>query len=88
MRERWGSTEEVESGREVLDMETGKGICPKCGNTVTLTEFGRYLSKELSRFETFFEGWCPNCVERVVEHKALSGSGKYETGGPRPKIDK
>ena len=48
-------------------MEAVKGFCPKCGNPVVLTEYGLYLSKELRRFEHVFEGWCPNCVERVVE---------------------
>jgi hypothetical protein len=66
-------------------MKTIQGVCPKCGNPVTLTEFGRYLSKELSRFEPFFEGWCPECVERVVERRALSGSGKHKIGGRRSK---
>jgi len=49
-------------------METVRGVCPKCGNPVVLTEYGRYLSKELKKFEHIYEGWCPNCVERVVEH--------------------
>ncbi len=52
-------------------MKTVKGFCPKCGNPVALTEYGRYLSKELRRFDHVFEGWCPNCVERVVEHAVL-----------------
>ena len=69
-------------------MEAKRGSCPKCGKPVILTEFGLYLSKELSRFEPFFEGWCSDCVERVVEHRALSGSDKYEIGGPRFKIAK
>jgi hypothetical protein len=47
-------------------MEAKRGLCPKCGKPVILTEFGLYLSKELSRFEPFFEGWCSDCVERVV----------------------
>lgn len=49
-------------------METVRGFCPKCGNPVVLTEYGKYLSKELKRFEHIYEGWCPNCVERVVKH--------------------
>jgi hypothetical protein len=55
-------------------METAKGFCPKCGNPVVLTEYGKYLSKELKRFEHVFEGWCPNCVERVVEHSVPKSS--------------
>ena len=47
-------------------MEAERGCCPKCGNPVALMEYGRYLSKELQRFEHVFEGWCPNCVERIV----------------------
>ena len=57
-------------------METAKGFCPKCGNPVVLTEYGKYLSKELKRFEHIYEGWCPNCVERVVEHGVPESSSK------------
>jgi hypothetical protein len=55
-------------------MEAVKGFCPKCGNPVVLMEYGLYLSKELKRFEHVFEGWCPNCVERVVEHSVPESS--------------
>ena len=49
-------------------METRKGHCPKCGNPVVLTEYGRYLSKEYKGFEHSYEGWCSKCSEHVVEH--------------------
>jgi predicted RNA-binding Zn-ribbon protein involved in translation (DUF1610 family) len=57
---------EAGSGEGGIEMEGKRGFCPKCGNPVVLTEYGRYLSKEFQRFEHVFEGWCPNCVERVV----------------------
>lgn len=69
-------------------METVKGLCPKCGKPVTLTEYGRYLSKELSGFEPIFEGWCPNCVERLVEHGTLSGPQECKANGAQFKIAK
>ncbi len=52
-------------------------LCPKCGNPVVLTEYGRYLSKDMRSFEHIYEGWCPKCIERVVEHKNLLGSREY-----------
>jgi hypothetical protein len=58
-------------------MEATKGFCPKCGNPVVLTEYGLYLSKELRRFEHVFEGWCPNCVERVVVHAVSKSDAEY-----------
>ena len=58
-------------------MEKIEVLCPKCGNPVTLTEYGRYLSKDMRSFEHIYEGWCPKCVERVVEHKNLLGSREY-----------
>jgi endogenous inhibitor of DNA gyrase (YacG/DUF329 family) len=52
-------------------------LCPKCGSAVALMEYGYYVTKELSRFEHFYEGWCPRCVERVVQHAELSASQEY-----------
>jgi len=69
-------------------METVRGFCPKCGNPVVLTEYGNYLSKELRRFDHIFEGWCPNCVERVVEHAVLKGSEERKARGAKSKIAK
>jgi len=69
-------------------MKTVKGVCPKCGNPVALTEYGRYLSKELRRFDHVFEGWCPNCVERVVEHAVLKSTEKRKANGTASKIAK
>jgi len=67
-------------------MKTVKGVCPKCGNPVALTEYGQYLSKELRRFDHVFEGWCPNCVERVVEHAALKNTEKHNVKRAAPKV--
>jgi hypothetical protein len=47
-------------------METVKVLCHKCGGPVTLAKYGSYLGKEFKGFASMFEGWCPNCVERVV----------------------
>jgi len=69
-------------------METVKGLCPKCGNPVVLTEYGQYLSKELRRFDHVFEGWCPNCVERVVEHAVLKSPERCKAKGAKSKIAK
>jgi len=52
-------------------------LCPKCGSSVALMEYGHYVSKELRSFERIYEGWCPRCVERVVQHAELSGSQEY-----------
>jgi endogenous inhibitor of DNA gyrase (YacG/DUF329 family) len=52
-------------------------LCPKCGNPVVLTEYGRYLSKDMRSFEHIYEGCCPKCREPVVEHKNLIGSREY-----------
>jgi hypothetical protein len=67
-------------------MKNVKVICPKCGNSVTLTKYGSYLNKELRGFEPIYEGWCPNCVERLVEHKALSDYKNYKSSGTRSKL--
>jgi len=69
-------------------MKTVKGFCPKCGNPVALTEYGLYLSKELRRFDHVFEGWCPNCVERVVEHAMLNSPEERKANGAASKIAK
>lgn len=58
-------------------------ICPKCGNKVALTNYGSYLSKEFMRFEHIYEGWCPSCVERVVEHRAPESSLIHKANRPR-----
>ena len=55
-------------------------FCPKCGNPVVLTEYGRYLSKDMRSFEHIYEGLCPKCIERVIEHKNLLGSREYRVG--------
>jgi transcription initiation factor IIE alpha subunit len=52
-------------------------LCPRCGNPVVLTEYGRHLSKDMRSFEHIYEGWCPKCIERVVELKNLLGSREY-----------
>ena len=69
-------------------MKTVKGVCPKCGNPVALTEYGQYLSKELRRFDHVFEGWCPNCVELVVEHAMLKSIEKRKANRTASKIAK
>jgi hypothetical protein len=69
-------------------METVRGVCPKCGNPVVLTEYGRYLSKELKGFEHVFEGWCPNCVERVVEHAVPKSSEECTANEAKSRIAK
>ena len=67
-------------------MEAAKGFCPKCGNPVVLMEYGLYLSKELRRFEHVFEGWCPKCVERVVEHGVPKSSEECTANKAKLKI--
>jgi len=59
-------------------MEKVKGFCPKCGNPVVLTEYGRYLSKEFKGFGHSYEGWCSNCSEHVVEHGIPENSKKRQ----------
>ena len=58
-------------------MDKVEVLCPKCGNPVVLTEYARYLSKDMRSFEHIYEGCCPKCIERVVEHKNLLGSREY-----------
>ena len=55
-------------------------LCPKCYNPVVLTEYGRYLSKDMRSFEHIYEGWCPKCIEPVVGRKNLLGSREYRVG--------
>ena len=69
-------------------METVRVFCPKCGNPVVLTEYGQYLSKELRGFEHIYEGWCPNCVERVVEHAVPKSPVECKAKGAKSKIAK
>jgi endogenous inhibitor of DNA gyrase (YacG/DUF329 family) len=57
-------------------METIKVLCPKCGGPVVLAKYGLYLDKEFKRFTHIFEGWCPDCVERVVLSSADVTKGK------------
>lgn len=52
-------------------------LCPRCGNTVVLTEYSRYLSKDMRSFEHVYEGCCPKCMEPIVEYKNLIGSREY-----------
>ena len=59
-------------------MEKIEVPCPRCGSRVALTEYGRYLSREFKKFEHAYEGWCPFCSERIVEHVALSGSLEHK----------
>jgi len=52
-------------------------LCPMCGSPVVLTEYSRYLSKDMRSFEHVYEGCCPKCDECVVEHKNLLGSREF-----------
>ena len=69
-------------------METVKGFCPKCGEPVILAKYGSYLSREFKLFEPIFEGWCPNCVERVVEHAVPKSPEECKAKGAKSKIAK
>lgn len=52
-------------------------LCPMCGSPVVLTEYSRYLSKDMRSFEHVYEGCCPKCMEPIVEYKNLIGSREY-----------
>jgi len=69
-------------------METRKGSCPKCGNPVVLTEYGRYLSKEFKGFGHSYEGWCSKCSEHVVEHGVPENSERRKANQAKLKIAK
>jgi transcription initiation factor IIE alpha subunit len=60
-------------------------LCPMCGIRVVLSEYGRYLSKDMRSFEHFYEGWCPKCAERLVAHKNLLGSREYRVSAKESK---
>ena len=40
--------------------------CPKCGMPISLAQYGHYLSRELSGFKPWLEGWCANCTHRLL----------------------
>ena len=69
-------------------MDAVKGSCPKCGNPVVLTEYGRYLSKEFKGFGHSFEGWCSNCSEHVVERYAFRNAERRKVNKGKLKISK
>jgi hypothetical protein len=59
-------------------MEKIEVLCPRCSSHVALTEYGHFLSREFKKFEHSYEGWCPFCVERIVEHVSLYGSLEHK----------
>jgi len=69
-------------------MEAVKGSCPKCGNSVVLTEYGQYLSKEFKGFRRSFEGWCSKCSEHVVEHSVPEKSERRKVNKTKMKVAK
>jgi hypothetical protein len=52
-------------------------LCPRCSIPVVLSEYGRYLSKDMRSFEHIYEGCCLKCGEPIIEYKNLIGSREY-----------
>jgi endogenous inhibitor of DNA gyrase (YacG/DUF329 family) len=69
-------------------MQVLKGSCPKCGNPVVLTEYGRCLRKEFKGFGHSYEGWCSKCSEHVVEHSVPEKSERCQANEAKPRISK